>query len=312
MIVEDESLIALYLKKVLESHGHEIQAIFSTGEEALECIGELMPDLIIMDVVLAGDLDGVQTAAQIHNQFNIPIIYLTGYDEKLVSEQAKATEPFWCLLKPFRMNELRIAVDMSLYRHSAEQKLRQSEEKYRLLIETMNEGLLVVNAANKITFVNDRFLKWVGYDAEEIFSKNVSDFLTELNREFFSQKRASELIDQPFYFELNCTTKYNAQLPVIASIRPILTGNGYEGFLAILMDVSKLRDLQRALKNSEEKYRFIFNNIDPPVLPPPQKAVKNLKEHSYPSEIMATTLNLAKIAAGSDTTVTIARRKRLW
>lgn len=117
LIVEDESIIALDIKDQLESLGYTVQAIVSSGEEALEEVKKIKPDLVLMDIVLKGDIDGVETAQKIRDSFDIPIIYLTAHSDEHTLKRAKITEPFGYIIKPSVNKELHGAIEKALNKH---------------------------------------------------------------------------------------------------------------------------------------------------------------------------------------------------
>ncbi len=127
LIVEDEGIVALDLQSSLEGLGYDVLASVSSGEEAIEEAERTRPDLVLMDIMLEGDLDGVETAAQIHDRFYIPVIYLTAYADDDTLRRAKITEPFGYLLKPFDEAELRTTIEIALYKHQVEEALRHRD-----------------------------------------------------------------------------------------------------------------------------------------------------------------------------------------
>lgn len=135
MLVEDEIIVAADVQHRLQNMGYAVLGIFDTGEEAIEKAGELQPNLVLMDIVLKGEMDGIEAAQKIREMYDIPIIYLTAYSDEKILERAKVTEPFGYVLKPFEDREIQSAIEMALYKHQMEQKLKESEEKYRKLIE---------------------------------------------------------------------------------------------------------------------------------------------------------------------------------
>lgn len=118
LIVEDENIIALNIKKKLKGFGYAVPAIVSTGEEAVKMAEIISPDLILMDIMLKGDMDGVKAAEEIKKRFSIPVIYLTAYSDDKVLDRAKVTEPYGYIVKPFKAIDLRSNIEMALYRHS--------------------------------------------------------------------------------------------------------------------------------------------------------------------------------------------------
>ncbi|MBN2543928.1 response regulator [bacterium] len=141
LIVEDENIVAKDIKNILKGIGYNVVGTASSGEEALEKVNDSMPDLVLMDIVLAGKMNGIDTAEEIHNNFKIPVVYLTAYADKKTLEKAKVTEPYGYILKPFGDRELETVIEMALYKYQMEKKLRENEERYRSLIEGVREAI---------------------------------------------------------------------------------------------------------------------------------------------------------------------------
>jgi two-component system response regulator len=128
LVVEDEELIGQDIKFLLEDLGYEVPALVPSGEEAISQAGETHADLVLMDIMLEGELDGIEAANMINNQFGIPIIYLTAYRNEEILERAKLTEPYAYIVKPFEERELRTNVEIALNRHKAElEKIKITE-----------------------------------------------------------------------------------------------------------------------------------------------------------------------------------------
>jgi CheY-like chemotaxis protein len=127
-IVEDESIVANDLKETLMSLGYDVKGIARSGENAVEAIRETRPDLVLMDIHLAGKMDGVEAAGKIHVICNIPVIYLTAYADKPLLERAKLTEPYGYVLKPFDERELHSVIEMALYKHRIEREIRKRDD----------------------------------------------------------------------------------------------------------------------------------------------------------------------------------------
>lgn len=151
LIVEDEGIVALQIKDSLEEMGHAVADIYSSGEEALENIGVLCPDLVLMDIKLRGEMDGIETAGRIRRQYNLPVIYLTAHSETSTLGMAKLTEPYGYVLKPFNVQELQIAIELAVHKHRIDtekekltNELKDALEKVKLL-----SGMLPICSACK-------------------------------------------------------------------------------------------------------------------------------------------------------------------
>ncbi len=119
LIVEDEKILAMGLKNKLEKLGFKVTGMASSGEEAIESVNQNQPDLVLMDIVLKGEMDGIDTAKFIVNLHNIPIIYLTAYADDKTLERAEKTCPYGYILKPYKDNELKANIKMALFKHNA-------------------------------------------------------------------------------------------------------------------------------------------------------------------------------------------------
>ncbi len=132
LIVEDEELVAQDIKGTLEDLGYEVPAITPSGEEALEKIKKFQPDSILMDIMLEGEMDGIETAQKILDLFDIPVVYITAYSNPEILQRAKKTEPYGYILKPFHERDLQINIEMALYKHEARKNRSQLLEQKAL------------------------------------------------------------------------------------------------------------------------------------------------------------------------------------
>src|SRR5262245_57782651 len=116
LIVEDEGIVADDLADTLTPMGYHVLGIASSGEDAIEKVRELRPDLVLMDIRLAGAIDGIEAATAIQKEQDIPVIYLTSHSDKETTRRAKHTKPFGFLVKPFNEAELRCSIEMAIYK----------------------------------------------------------------------------------------------------------------------------------------------------------------------------------------------------
>src|SRR6185436_586238 len=113
------------------------------GREAIARAEELRPDLVLMDIVLKGDIDGIETAAEIRKRYNIPIVYLTAYEDDRTLKRAKLTEPLGYILKPFEERYLRSSIEMALYKHQMETKLKENERWLNAILKSVGDAVIV-------------------------------------------------------------------------------------------------------------------------------------------------------------------------
>ncbi len=124
LIVEDNLIVAKYIQSKLEGVGYVVPGIALSGEKAIQGAAETRPDLVLMDIKLKGEMDGIEAAEEIHTRFGIPVVYLTGYPDDKSLQRAKVTEAFGYVSKPFEIAELRSTIEMALSKHEAAKKLK--------------------------------------------------------------------------------------------------------------------------------------------------------------------------------------------
>lgn len=129
LVVENEIIIACDIRTCLEKAGYIVPAIAAYGEQAIAKAGELRPDLVLMDVMLKGEMSGIEAAAEIGNRFNIPVVYLTAYSDQSNLQKAKTTQPFGYILKPFEETQLITTIEIALNKHQTEVLMREALEK---------------------------------------------------------------------------------------------------------------------------------------------------------------------------------------
>ncbi len=172
LIVEDELLVASDLSTSLEDFGYVVAGVAKSGEEALRKAQESQPDLVLMDIVLQGEMDGIQVAERLRSALGVPVLYLTSYGDTEKLERAKLTEPYAYLAKPWVESELKAAISLALFRHQVEKKLRESENRYRTLAENSLTGICV-HQDGKFVYVNKRCAEIMQYSAEELMDRPV-------------------------------------------------------------------------------------------------------------------------------------------
>ncbi len=139
LVVEDESITAMRILSSLEKMGYAVTLPVFSAEEAIEMAKENKPDLVLMDINLRGEKDGIEAAGQIRSRFNIPVIYISANSDNKMIKRIKKTEPFGYIIKPFEDNELHMAVDIAFYKHEMEERLRKSENELRNRKEYLEE-----------------------------------------------------------------------------------------------------------------------------------------------------------------------------
>lgn len=175
MIVEDESIVAMEIRSSLTDLGYTVTAIASSGELALKRVAETQPDLVLMDINLKGNMDGVQTAEQVRAHFGIPVIFLTAYADNNTLQRAKLTEPFGYILKPFEEKELNISIEMALYKHQRERQVKASGQWFATTLKSIGDAVIATDKNNCLVFINSMAEALTGWKREDVLGKNLTD-----------------------------------------------------------------------------------------------------------------------------------------
>jgi len=168
LVVEDEFVTGSEIQARLSEMGYDVPAVVDNGAEAIQKTGELNPDIVVMDITLKGKMNGIEAAERIRGSYGTPVIFLTAHSDDATVTKAIRSEPFGYLIKPLDERALRTTIQMALFKHEMDEKVRRSEETIRgLLNATKDETVLVDNDAKILAF-NDAFARNAGRPAAEL------------------------------------------------------------------------------------------------------------------------------------------------
>ena len=195
LLVEDEYITAMNMRRMLEKSGYEVLPVIETGESAVAAALECSPDLVLMDIILKGEMNGIEAVKKIREGKDIPVIYVTGNSDRETIRKAQDTEHFRILIKPVSSRDLNEAIASALAIHRMEVRLRSSEERFRMFFDKMHDGIMICRPAvrNKYTIIeiNRAIENLSGRSKENAAGKNIrevfpglinSDFIDLLNR----------------------------------------------------------------------------------------------------------------------------------
>ncbi|MCX6696231.1 MAG: response regulator, partial [Methanoregula sp.] len=180
LAVEDEALIAASLVHTLSSLGYTVPEPVATGEEAIRAVKTQHPDLVLMDIQLAGAMDGIETAGKIRAIADIPVVYLTAHTDDLRLKQARLTEPYGYIVKPAHNRELHATIEMALYKHALDRKLKESEMRYRNLFENAVVGFFRTAPNGQLIGANAAYVKMYGYQNPDSMIREITDIGVQL------------------------------------------------------------------------------------------------------------------------------------
>ncbi|MCU0848402.1 MAG: diguanylate cyclase [Spirochaetes bacterium] len=263
MIVEDEGIVARDIKHILEENGHDITGIAYSADEAIHRIEHDRPDMILMDIMLNGEINGIDASRLISEKFEIPVVFVTAYSDKPLIEKAKKISTYGYILKPLKKKELEITVEMGLARLELEKKLkekermlRHSEEKFRTVFESSPIGLALYSDNWDLINANRSLMDLFGAESlEELMDYRL---LTDPDViHIFKEKLASGeqfRIEIPFDFELQNTgwnkPSKNGMIFLEILVKTVKSdGNwAYNGFLIQIQDVTDRKEHEENLR----------------------------------------------------------------
>jgi len=268
LIVEDDAIVAEHTKVRLKAMGIDVIAIASSGEEALVTVDEKNPDLVLMDIMLEGKMNGIQTADKIRSNYDIPVVYVTAYaDEKLV-RRAKITSPFGYIIKPFEDNELNTAIEIALYKHKIEKKLRQSEAWLSTMLNSIGDAVIAADTNERITFMNPVAQFLTGWAQEDAVQKPLTQVFHIIN------EKTGEIVENNFDKVIRknmiiglanhtiLIAKDGRKIPIADSSAPIRDKKGnINGIVLVFRDIGKRRQSEEKIKQSEKKYRTLISKL---------------------------------------------------
>lgn len=177
MVVEDEGIVALDLVTTLRRLGYDVDNAVASGEEAIVCAGQQRPDLVLMDIRLAGKLDGIAAAEAITHSLDVPIVFLTAHSDDDTLRRAKAVEPYSYLVKPYRAADLRCAIEVTLHRHQSLCRLREQEALLRATLNSIHDGVVTTDAADNVHFVNPVAETLTGWPAGDAYRQRLNNIV---------------------------------------------------------------------------------------------------------------------------------------
>ncbi len=182
LIVDDEIIIARELEARLQAMGYGVAGIAASGEEAVRLAVEAQPSLVLMDVVLKGAIDGIEAAAEIRRRCQVPVIYVTAYTDAQTLERAMVTEPFAYIVKPFSERELNANIEMALYRHRVETRLRRLERWFGAAIDEIADAVVASDQHGRITVFNQAAEAITEWPREEAIGRPFDEVMRLVDR----------------------------------------------------------------------------------------------------------------------------------
>ncbi len=181
MVVEDEMIVGRDIQSALQNLGYEVSPVVSTGRDAVDQAGKYKPDLVLMDIVLDGEMDGIEAAGAIRSRFNIPVVYLTAYADDRTVERAKATEPFGYIVKPFEDRELKGVMETAIYKARVEKNLRENREWLHATLKGIGDAVISTGLDGRIKSMNPAAENLCGQSQAEAVARPLEEIFTPLD-----------------------------------------------------------------------------------------------------------------------------------
>ncbi|CAD7773650.1 MAG: Sensor histidine kinase RcsC [Candidatus Methanoperedenaceae archaeon GB50] len=259
LVVEDEGIIAQDIQNTLKKLGYAVPAIAYSGKEGIEKAQEIQPDLVLMDIVLGGGIDGIEAAEQIRRRFHIPVVYLTAYADEKTLQRAKITEPFGYILKPFEEKELYITIEMALYKHEMERRLKESQQWLTTTLKSIGDAVIATDINGCVIFMNPIAESLTGWKQKEASGKHLKKIFNIIN------EKTGKQVDDPVTRVLRegivvglanhtlLISKDGTRRSIDDSGAPIKDENGkIIGVVLVFRDVSEKRRIEQELMKADK------------------------------------------------------------
>lgn len=264
LVVEDEMIVAKDIQNRLIKLGYNVTGIVDNGKEAIRQAKKIRPDLVLMDIKLKGEMDGVEAAKEIYTCFNIPVIYLTANADKTTLERAKTAEPFGYIIKPFKERELNTTIEITLSKHQLERKLKESEKWLSTVLKSIGDAVITSDHRGVITFVNPIAEALIGCKQEDVLGKSATEVFQ------VADEKSQAPVESPLVKALDhgmtirllepslLITKDNKRIPIDDSAAPIKDDQGnITGAVLVFRDITERIQAQEALRKQNEQMQLV-------------------------------------------------------
>jgi PAS domain S-box-containing protein len=265
LIVEDERIVAEEIRYILSSMGYTVTGVVSTGADAIRAAGESLPDLVLMDIRLKGDMDGVEAAGTILKRYGIPAIYLTAFSDEATIQRAKLTRPLGYIIKPLDRIQVNSVIEVALYRYRREKTLIESEQWLSATLKTIDNGIIATANSGEIRYMNPAACMLAGVSTFGANGKPVDDIVsiidihTHEKLSGFFLKNISTMPSGPIKGSVILVSGDGYEIPVNYVISPVRDENKQDpGFIVILHDISGRLKIENVLQDSARKHRSLI------------------------------------------------------
>jgi two-component system sensor histidine kinase/response regulator len=263
LVVEDEKIVALEIQTMLRGVGYSVGKTLFTGIDAIEQAKATHPDLVLMDIKLRGEMDGIEAADKI-KILGIPVIFLTAYADESTLQRAKIVEPYGYLLKPFEERELHSTIEMALYKSKMERELKDQKRWLSTILQSIHEAVIVTNPKGLVTYMNPMGESLTGWTQKSAMNEPIDKIFNTFDEK--TGRRHTNPMKDVFqkgnaYAQSNHTilvTKDNNRIPVDHNGAPCRDDEGLIiGSVLTFSDITERKNKEDELNNSEQKFRSV-------------------------------------------------------
>jgi len=254
LIVEDEGILAMTLEKKLARLGYSTLQPVSTGQEAVFTVKNEQPEIVLMDINLSGDMDGITAAGHIQSFSDVPIVYLTCHSDEPLLERAKQTQPYGYLIKPVSIQDLKACLEIAIHQYTLDKKLEESEKRYRSIVENINDAIIIHDFNGRIMDVNENACQMLGYERNELIGSGISLFLRPEKLVSHEKHLSTLQSESGIVFEEEYARRDGALVPVEVSSKVVSRESG--GVIqAFARDISERKGHEKQIKEKNEQLR---------------------------------------------------------
>ncbi|MBC6432025.1 diguanylate cyclase [Nostoc sp. HG1] len=254
LVVQDERILASNIRNSLQKLGYSVSEIAKSGQEAIKKVAETHPHLVLIDICLAGEIEGVHVADMIQNHFHVPVVYLTESSEYKTLQKNQLSEPFIYIVKPFIESDLHFAIEMALYKHQSKKILYEEKQRLAAIINSMGCAVIVTYANGCIQMMNPIAELITGWKQSEAFGKNLVEVVSLVDKDVGEkiEDLATYVIEAGEVLNLpeNCTliTKDGKEIAIGDNVAPIRDQNGnITGAVLVFQDITKRKQTEAQL-----------------------------------------------------------------
>jgi two-component system cell cycle sensor histidine kinase/response regulator CckA len=260
LVVEDDNIVVMELEDTLQSLGYAVSDVASYGKEAIEKAAERRPDLVLMDIRLKGHINGIDAAQGIRERLDIPVVYLTAYADEDTLQRAKITEPYGYIVKPFEERELYSVIEMALYKHGMERKLKESERWLATTLSSIGDAVIATDERGLIGFMNPVAEALTGWKQEDARGKDLTEVFNIIDEKTrtLAESPATRAIREGVIIRLAnhsiLIAKDGREIPIDDSAAPIRDDKGeITGVVLTFRDITERKRAEEALRRAHDE-----------------------------------------------------------